>query len=327
MKRRAFFKASAALVGGIGLPPLLHAQGSYPSKPIRLIIPSAPGGSLDVVGRLYGEKMARLLKQPVVPDNVSGAGTLLAMRQALAAQPDGYTLLIAANTLVTLPYVDKGAGYSPSDFTGISSFSRTPMMLLVSASSPYNTLGDLIAAAKKAPGIITFASLGIGTTTHLPAEMFAQAAGIKLQLIPYKASPLALPDVVSERVNFILGSTSTASEMVKAGKLRALAITSDTRSPAFPNVPTFAEHGLKEVSYFQWLALFGSAKMPANVRALLADVANEVKKDPDLLKRLEAQGSEIGESGSAEQFNVFLRHEEERMKKVVKEANIDTTGK
>jgi len=332
MKRRAFVQVPAALAalpvltGGLTLATAAHAQ-AFPGKPVRLVIPSAPGGTLDIVGRLYAERMARTLKQPVLIDNMSGAGTVLATRHVLAAVPDGHTLLIAANTLITLPYVDKTAGYSPADFTGISSLSRTPMMLVVGADSPYRTLADLIAEAKKSPGSITFATVGIGSTTHLPAELFAQSAGIKLQMIPYKASPLALPDVVSGRVTFILGATSTVSEMVKSGKMRALASTNEVRSPAFPNVPTFIELGHPDVTYFQWLALFGSNKLAPDVRKILSDTVDEAKKDPDLQRRLDAQGAEMAAQATPEQFNAFLRREEDKTRKVVRDANIDATGK
>ncbi len=255
-----------------------------------------------------------------------GAGTLLAVRNVLKSPADGYSLCVSANTVVTLPHVDKTAGYSPSDFTGVSYLSKMPMALVVGADSPYKTLAELIAAAKKAPGSITYASVGIGTTSHLPVELFAQSAGIKLQLVPYKGIPLAIPDVSTLRVTLMMGTAPSVAELIKAGKLRALAVTSETRSPSFPNTPTFAELGHEEATYELFLGLMAPAKTPPAVRKVLADAAEEAKKDPDLRKRLEALGQELPTQTTPEQFNAFLRREEDKMKKVVKEANIQVTA-
>lgn len=325
MKRRVFIRATAAAMSGLTLAGAAHAQAVFPNRPVRLVIPSAPGGTLDIVGRQYAERMSKVLKQPVLIDNMAGAGTLLATRHVLGAAPDGHTLLMAANTFVTLPLVDKTAGYNSSDFTSVTGLSRTPMMLVVGAESPYKSVAELVAAAKKAPGMLTFASVGVGTTTHIPAEMFAQDAGIKLQLVPYKASPLALPDVVSGRVTFILGATSTVSELVKSGKLRSLAVTAESRLPAFPGVPTFSELGFADVTYYQWLGLFAPPKTPPEIRKAIWAAAEDAKKDPELAKRLEASGAEMSSPSSLEQYTAFLRKEEELMKKVVKEANIEVT--
>lgn len=324
MKRRVFIQTTAAMMVGTTLCSPALAQNAFPSKPIRFVIPSAPAGVSDVVARAYGERMSKYLKQPVLVDNMPGAGTLLAVRNVLKSPADGYSLVVSANTIVTLPYVNKSAGYSPSDFTGISYLSKMPMALVVGADSPYKTLVQLVAAAKKAPGTISFGSVGIGTTSHLPVELFAQEAGIKLQLIPYKGIPLAIPDVVSGRVTLMMGTAPSVGELIKSGKMRALAVTSDTRSTSFPNIPTFAELGYEEATYVLFLGLMAPANTPPAVRKMLADAAEEAKKDPELRRRLEAQGQELATQNTPEQFNTFLRREEEKMKKVVKEANIQT---
>lgn len=324
MKRRVFIQTTAAMMVGTTLCSAALAQNAFPSKPIRFVIPSAPAGVSDVVARAYGEHMSKYLKQPVLIDNMPGAGTLLAVRNVLKSPADGYSLVVSANTIVTLPYVNKSAGYSPGDFTGVSYLSKMPMALVVGAESPYKTLAQLVAAAKKAPGTITFGSVGIGTTSHLPVELFAQEAGIKLQLIPYKGIPLAIPDVVAGRVTLMMGTAPSVGELIKSGKMRALAVTSETRSPSFPNIPTFAELGYEEATYVLFLGLMAPANTPPAVRKMLADAAEEAKKDPELRKRLEAQGQELATQATPEQFNTFLRREEEKMKKVVREANIQT---
>ena len=322
MQRRLFIQTPAALVVGTAVGPAALAQEPFPSKPIRFVIPSAPGGVSDVVARMYGERMSKYLKQPVVVENIPGAGTLLTVRNVLKAPADGYTLCVSANTIVTQPYVDKSAGYSPSDFTGVSYLAASPMALIVGSESPFRTLAELVAAAKKEAGTISFASVGVGTTSHLPVELFARSAGIKLQLVPYKGIPLAIPDVVAGRVTFMMGTAPSVGELIKSGKMRALAVTSRTRSASFPGVPTFAELGYDEATYVLFLGLMAPAKTTPAVRKMLADAAEEAKKDPELRKRLESLGQELPTEATPEQFNAFLRHEEEKMKKLVREANI-----
>jgi tripartite-type tricarboxylate transporter receptor subunit TctC len=156
----------------------------------------------------------------------------------------------------------------------------------------------------------------------LPVELFARSAGIKLQLVPYKGIPLAIPDVVAGRVTFMMGTAPSVGELIKSGKMRALAVTSRTRSASFPGVPTFAELGYDEATYVLFLGLMAPAKTTPAVRKMLADAAEEAKKDPELRKRLESLGQELPTEATPEQFNAFLRYEEEKMKKLVREANI-----
>ena len=322
MKRRVFVQSAAAWVAAAAVAPGARAQDPFPSKPIRFIVPTAAGSATDAVGRAYGERMAKVLKQPVIVEPMPGAGTLLAMRHMLKAPPDGYTLCISANTLVTLPYVDKSAGFTPGDFAGVSNFAVSPMALVVGADSPYKTLNDLVAAAKRSPGALSFASVGVGTTSHLPVELFAQSAGIRMELIPYKGIPLAIPDVASGRVTLMMGTSASAGELVKAGKLRALAVTSERRTPSFPGVPTFAELGHEEASYELFLGLVGVTKVPMPIRRQVAEAADEARKDPELRRRLEALGFDMPTQTTPELFDAFLAREAGKMQKVVKAANI-----
>jgi tripartite-type tricarboxylate transporter receptor subunit TctC len=323
MQRRTFIQASAALAAGA--PAIRHAMAqaaNFPTKPIRFVIPTTPGSVSDAVARVYGESMATRLKQPIVVDNMPGAETLLSVRHVAKSRPDGYTLTVSANTLVTLPYVNPVSGYTPSDFIGISYLSKMPMALVVAADAPYRSIADLVAAARKSPGSIAFGSVGIGTTSHIPVELFAHTAGITLNMVPYKGIPLAIPDVVTGRVAFMMGTAPSVRELIKAGRLRALAVTSEARSADFPGVPTFAELDYKEATYELFLGLMAPAKTPADVIQLLASAAEEAKKDPAVRERLKALGQELPTQSNPEQFNAFLRGEEARMKKIVKEANI-----
>jgi len=323
MKRRTFIQAGAALAAGAPMVRSTMAQtANFPTKPIRFVIPTTPGSVSDAVARVYGEAMAKRLAQPVVVDNMPGAETLLAVRHVAKSRPDGYTLTVSANTLVTLPYVHPASGYAPSDFTGISYLSKMPMALVVAADAPYKTIADLVALAKKSPGSVAFGSVGVGTTSHIPVELFAHTAGITLNMVPYKGIPLAIPDVVTGRVAFMMGTAPSVRELIKAGRLRALAVTSEARSADFPGVPTFAELGYKDATYELFLGLMAPANTPSDLIQLLASAAEEVKKDPAVRERLQALGQEMPTQSSPEQFNAFLRGEEARMKKIVKDAHI-----
>ncbi|MFT3816548.1 MAG: tripartite tricarboxylate transporter substrate binding protein [Rubrivivax sp.] len=321
IRRRTLLAAPAAWAAARGA----TAQDAFPAKPIRFVIPSTAGSVSDAVARVYADAMAKTLKQPIVIDNMPGGETLLAVRHVAKARPDGYTLGISANTLVTLPYVNPAAGYAPRDFTGIAYLSKMPMALVVGADAPYKTLADLVAAAKAAPGALAFGSVGVGTTSHIPVELFAHAAGIGLRLIPYKGIPLAIPDVSTGRVALMMGTAPSVGELIRAGRLRALAITSEARSASFPGVPTFAELGYEESTYELFLGLVAPAKTPPAVLGLLSAAAEDAKKDPAVRQRLQALGQELPAQSGAEPFNAFLRREEERMRKVVKDAMIRST--
>lgn len=322
MKRRSLLQTAAVLVGTAGFASTALAQAPFPDRPVRFTIPTAAGGVTDAVARLYGDHMSKTLKQPVVPENMPGGGTLLAIRHILKSPPNGLVLGIMANTVVTMPYVDKEAGYQPTDFTGVSYLAKSHMLLVVGNESPYKSLADLVAAAKKNPEGVSFASVGVGTTSHIPVELFAQAAKLKLLLVPYKGIALATPDVLSGRVDMMMGTGPSVGDMIKAGKMRALAVTSETRSSFFPNVPTFVEQGYPDVTYELFLGLMGSARMPAATRKLLADAAEDAKRDPQVRERLAAMGQELPSQNTPELFNAFLQREQEKMKTLVKSANI-----
>jgi len=322
MKRRTFVQASA-LMAGASLLPASHAQDdAFPSKPIRIVVPTSPGGALDAIARLYGERMSKMLKQPVLVENMAGAGTLMGVRHVAKSAPDGHTLLLSANTIVTLPFLDKNAGYSLSDFAGVADLSRSPLLLVVSSASNIKSMAQLVEAARKAPGAITYASVGIGSTTHLPVVMFARAANINLTLVPYKGTTLALPDIIAERVTFIMGNFPSVAELVNTGKLRALAVTSDSRSEQFPGVPTFRELGYPDAGYELFYTVLAPAGIPAKVRNILAEAVEFARKDPELQRKMKLQGQELSKMTTPEKVNAFLRQDEERMRKLIKEANI-----
>lgn len=301
---------------------LCNTAMAYPDKPIKLIIPSVPGGVSDAVGRLFAEEMSRELKNPVVPENVPGVGTFMAIKRTLNAEADGYTVPIFANTIVTMPYVDKKAGFSSSDFMGVSYLSKMPLALMVSSNSSFNKLSDLVEFAKKNPSAVSYSSVGIGTTSHLPAELFAQSAGIELQMIAYKGSAQAIPDVVSGRVHFMMSNAATAGELIKAGKVKVLATTTKERNEHFPNTPTFVELGYPEVVYELILGMMVKKGTNPEVIAKLSAAAEKVKHLENVQRRLKELGQDLPVENTPAKFNQFLVNEEKVMSQVVKKANI-----
>jgi len=244
------------------------------------------------------------------------------VRQLLKAPADGHTLLVMANTLVTVPHLNPKAGYGIKDFTAIGEMSRSPELLVTGGSSPFRSLADLVGAAKKAPGQISFGSSGLGTTTHLPVEMLARSAGITLNHVPYKGIAAAVPDVVAGRVNFLMGAPTSLIELMKSGGLRPLAISSDKRSPAFPDVPTLRELGYPEATFEIWLGAVGPAGIPKAVKDRLGDAMEAARTSPDIIARFATLGQEISAVRTPDQFEAVMRADEEKLGKLIKSANI-----
>ena len=322
LNRRSILRSLAVLAPGFTLSAAQAQEATFPSKPIRIIVGSAPGALLDVSMRLYAELMSATLKQSVVVENMAGASSTLAARQVAKAAPDGYTLLAAANTVMTVPHVSKTAGYTARDFVGVGELARSPSLLVVPGNSAHNTLADLVAAAKKSPGQLPYASAGVATTSHLPAEMFLRQAGITMTHVPYKGVSAAVPDVVAGRVHFLMGTATSFAELMKSGGLRALAITAANRSPAFPDVPTFKELGYPEVAFDIWVGVLAPAATPRAVIQRLGEAMEAARSDPALNRRLETTGQAIAPLRTPERFDAFLREEDEKYRKLVKEANI-----
>jgi tripartite-type tricarboxylate transporter receptor subunit TctC len=322
MNRRRVLRYLAGLAPATAGLYAVAQDNAFPNKPIRMVASSVPGTLTDVAARLYAERMAAYLRQPVVVENVAGASSLLAVRQVLKAPADGYTLLVSASTLVTTPHVNPKAGYAVTDFSAVGEMVRSPVLLVTSATSPYKTLRELLTAAGKAPASISYGSSGIGTTNHLAAELLARQANVKFTHVPYKGIAAAVPDVVAGRVGFLMGTATSVIELMKSGSLRCLAISSDKRSPQFPDIPTLKELGYPNASFELWIGAVAPAGIPRDVRTRLGAAMEAARNDPELVRRLEAAGQEISAVRTPEQFESVLRADEERFRKVVKEANI-----
>ncbi|HET7096783.1 MAG TPA: tripartite tricarboxylate transporter substrate binding protein [Casimicrobiaceae bacterium] len=282
-RRCAAVLLAAVAAGALAASAPAIAQDVYPSKPITLIVPFPPGGVADIVGRPVADAMSRSLNVPVVVENKAGAGGGIGMGYVAKAKPDGYTLLLALSSIVILPEADKVTGRAPmyqlNQFTPIARFTADPTVLAVRAESPWKTLKDFLADARANPGKITFGSSGNYGTMHMPMEMLAAGAGVKLLHVPYTGAGPAVVALLAGNVDAIASGPSTVIQHVKAGKLRVLASWGEGRLASLPDVPTLTESGIPVV-FFQWAALFAPAGTPEAVLARLRDAAKATAGDP-----------------------------------------------
>ena len=286
MHRFSVVQLLAVLAAMCVLASFAVAQEPYPSKPITLIVPFPPGGVADIVARPTAEAMSRVLKQPVVIDNKSGAGGGIGMGYVAKAKPDGYTLLLALSSISILPEADKITGraamYQLDQFVPIARLTADPTVLAVRADSPWKSLQDFVADAKKRPGAITYGSSGNYGTMHVPMEMFAASAGVKLLHVPYTGAGPAVVALLGGNIDAVSSGPSTVIQHVKAGKLRVLASWGDKRLASLPEVPTLAESGFDAV-FFQWSGLFAPAGTPEPIVIRLREAARAVAVDPKFI--------------------------------------------
>lgn len=298
-----------------------HAQ-DYPSKPIRIIIPSTPGGGTDYIGRLMGNKLHELNGWSVVPENKPGAGTALGLAEAARAPAQGYDLVIGQSDNVTLIPLLMKVAYDPvKDLVPVALVATTPMVLLVSDSSPYKTLPEVIEAARKAPNTLSYGTSGTGGGVHIAMEMLQHEAGFKMQHVPYKGSAPALADLMGGHLQFAGSSISSAASLIKAGKVRALAVTSPKRNPALPDVPTVAELGYKDFSVVTYYGVLAPAKTPGAVVARLNADFNKLLARQDVRDALAAQGLEA-DPVSSEQFAALIRSDIGKARQTIATAGI-----
>lgn len=285
-----------------------QASEPYPAKPIRIVVPLAPGGTVDLVSRLIAKGLSEGLGQPVLVENKPSASGLIGTREVAHAQPDGYTLLAVANTFASAPAFVPDARYDPiKDFTPVTQICQIPMVLVAHPSVPQRTVKQLIDWARAHPGQVSFASSGIGSTGYIAAELFSRQAGIKMLSVSYKGNGQALMDVVGGQVMTMFDQVSTSGRYVQAKKLRALAVTTPTRSALLPDVPTVAESGLPGFEDATFNAILAPAGTPAPIVARLHAAIAKVLARPAVRNQLAAQGIEVKPSESPQAFGDYLR--------------------
>jgi tripartite-type tricarboxylate transporter receptor subunit TctC len=312
----------AALCAVTGQHAAAQAPGSYPSRPIRLVMPAAPGGPVDVIGRTVGNGLAEALGQTIVMDNRAGAGGIIGAEIVARGNPDGYTLMFAhSGPLAIEAAIHSKLSYHPvKDFAPVSLVAASPYALIVSPASPAKSVKDLIALAKSRPGKFHFASGGIGTGLHMAGELLNLAAGIKMVHVPYKGAAPSMTALMSGEVDTMFNGVSSALPHVKAGRIRALAISSAQRSPLFPDLPTVAESGLTYETA-GWYGLVAPAGTPQAVTAKLQSNLHRALNTPAMKERLASQGVD-GIASTPEQLTQHLRSELAKWTAVVKAAGL-----
>jgi tripartite-type tricarboxylate transporter receptor subunit TctC len=301
----------------------VHAQPSYPSRPIKIIVPQAPGGPTDLLARVAGERLQAVLGQSVIIENRGGAGGVIAAKAVGAADPDGYTLLMGnTSVLVLVPILSRSAGYDAAKIlTPVARLAESFQVLVVHPSLPVKTVGELVAYAKANPSKVNYSSAGIGNTIHLAGELFNHSAGINIVHVPYNSGAEAVTAVLGGQVQMTFVNVTGLPSLIADGKLRALAVTSPKRLALLPDVPTMIESGFPD---FVVRAFFGlaapAATPPAIVDKLNATISAEMGSSEiqNTLKRL---GAEAG-SGSAAEFAAFIADDRRRWSTVAKDANI-----
>ena len=319
MKTHALWSA-ALLFCAAALP--VHAQ-NYPNRAMRMIVPFPPGGPNDILGRVVSQKMSESIGQQIVVDNRGGAGGIIGTEAAAKAAPDGYTLLFSGTAALSInPGLHARLPYDPvKDFTPVSLLATAPSVLIVHPALPVKSVKEFIALARKRPGQLNYASAGIGTPPHLAGELFKSTAAIDITHVPYKGGGPALTDLLAGQVELYFSGISSALPMIKEGKVRAIAVTSQKRTAVLPDMPTIAESGLPGYEVGNWYAILGPAGLPRDVVARLNTEIVKALKAPDTHKRvLELGADPVG--STPEQLASYMKSEIAKWAKVIKSAGI-----
>ena len=319
MNRRNFNVLAAALAAFTAIP--ATAQSTWPNKPITLVVPNAPGGTADALARVLAQHLGTRLKVSVVVLNKAGASGVIGAASVAQAPADGYTVLYDATPLSINPHLQKLPFDAAKDLQPVALVGVTPMLVVVPKNSPYNTLQELIAAAAKASGKLTFCSGGQGTVQYMGAELFNQGVGIKMLHVPYRAGGLALQAILAGEVDMGFFNLPALSSHIKGGALKPLAITSAKRNPLFPNVPTISEAGVKNYEVYEWNGMFVPSTTPAEIVTRLNTAVREVLAMPEVKARFDALGSEIVGS-QPDEFRKRLAAESARWAETIKAAGI-----
>lgn len=319
---RALISSCLLLAGLSSTVTFAQAPSNYPNKPVKIVVGYAPGGAVDVVARTLGQSLSTQLGQSFIVENKPGAGTNIAVKSVITAEPDGYTLMLAANALAA-----NMALYQPMPFdaekelTAISLVGRVPVVIAANPNAPFFTVAKLIEAAKAKPSQIAFASPGNGSTPHMAIEFFAKAAGIDLQHIPYKGGSPAITDAIGGQLPLVAVNALEVLPHVKSGKLKVLAVLSPTRSAIYPDVPTIAESGFPGFEASVWYGFVAPAATPKPIIVKLHAEIQKALQTKEVKDRMNSVGGEVI-AGTSDMFAALIRSERQRYEKLVREANI-----
>ena len=323
--RRLAFRSLCVLTGALFGAPAAHAAAAdpaYPTKPIRIVIPFTAGSATDIIARIVSPKMVERWGKQVVTDNRPSAGGIVACSIVAEAAGDGHTLLVTGSN-----FAGSAALYSKlpfdavKDFSGITQFASTPLVLVVSSGLGVKTVKDLIALAKAKPGYLNYASTGLGSGPHYGAELFKLIAGIDALHVPYRGSPETLTDLMAGRVQFILSPVLAASPLVKSGKVVALGVTTTYRAQALPDVPTIQEAGLPKFEYQGWYGMLAPSKTPRHLVNMLSKEIGGFLELPEIKERIASQGA-VAKSSTPEAFDKLVHEEITTRRKVWKAAGV-----
>jgi len=321
MKRRQLIQSA---VSAVLLPSLVQAQDKYPSKPITWICPYAAGGNADSRSRQVAKAMSAILGQPIIIENRAGAGGNIGTEAIARGKPDGYTIGMGNFAPLAVNHaLFKKLNFDPAnDIVPIGLIEKGPLILMVRNDSPYKSIKDIVAAAKANPGKLSYASGGIGGSHHLSGALLENAADIDLIHAPYKSGAAGATDLMGGQVQMMFEQMYSAMPAIKGGRLRALAITSKTRSPLLPDLPTMGEQGFPSVEVQNWQGLVAPKGIPADLVKQLNAALNRALQDPEVKDKILSQGNEMG-GGTPEQFAALIKTEAPRWGKVVKDAKIE----
>ena len=295
----------------------------YPNKPIKLMVGFAPGGAADYVARTVGDSLARALGQPIVIENRAGAGSSIAAEAVAKAAPDGYTVLIASPSAISVnPALMPKLGYTPRDLAPVSKVTSSPLVIAAHPGSGIQSVKDLIDKAKKSPGVLNYASSGNGSAPHLGAALFSQVAGVQMVHIPFKGGGPAIQSVVAGDTHITFGTPPSVLPMVQAGRLKGLAVTTRDRTPLVPDMPGMSEAGLPEFAIEFWYGFFVPAGTPPAVIKRLYDATVIALQQPQVKAALAREGTEVSLSPSPEAFASFLAEDAKFWGKLVKDAGV-----
>jgi tripartite-type tricarboxylate transporter receptor subunit TctC len=312
----------ALVLGGLSLGALAQAP-AYPAKPVRLLVGFAPGGAADYVARAMSDAMGKAMGQPIVIENRAGAGSSIAAELASKSAPDGYTVLIASPSSISVnPALNSKLGYSARDLMPITKVSSSPLVIAANPASGINSVQDLIAQAKKSPGTLNYATSGNGSAPHLGAALFLQLTGVEMTHIPFRGGGPAVQSVIAGDTQLTFGTPPSVLPMMQAGRLRGLAVSTRERSSLVPGVPGMAEAGLPAYSIEFWYGLFVPVGTPPAVVKKIFDAATTAMQQPSVKAALAREGTEVALSASPEQFSTFLNEDAKFWVKLVKDAGV-----